>query len=108
MRQEIRLAFRLFWRARAPSAIALLSIALTVGAASVVFAAMRSPAGFPHVTRHESNPTLREESRTLQRAASSLTRRTREVVWLRSGIGWPRDVSSETRHGTLQRALHHE
>jgi len=43
MRQNIRLAFRLLWRARAASAIALLSIALTVGAASVVFAAMRSP-----------------------------------------------------------------
>src|SRR3954466_6096451 len=40
--QDIRLAFRLFWRAPFPTSIALLSIALGVGATSVVFTAIKS------------------------------------------------------------------
>jgi len=40
--QDIRLAFRLFWRAPFPTSIALLSIALSVGATAVVFTAIKS------------------------------------------------------------------
>src|SRR5437899_5845611 len=40
--QDIRLAFRLFWRTPVPTGIALLSIALSVGATAVVFAAIKS------------------------------------------------------------------
>src|SRR6266849_11081018 len=40
--QDMRLAFRLFWRAPLPTSIALLSIALSVGATAVVFTAIKS------------------------------------------------------------------
>src|SRR5271169_1592704 len=40
--QDIRLAFRLFRRTPVPTGIALLSIALSVGATAVVFAAIKS------------------------------------------------------------------
>src|ERR1700686_4025010 len=40
--QDIRLAFRIFWRTPVPTGIALLSIALSVGATAVVFAAIKS------------------------------------------------------------------
>src|ERR1700722_19539426 len=40
--QNIRFAFRLFGRTRVATSIALLSIALTVGASAVVFAAIKS------------------------------------------------------------------
>src|SRR5437879_4160198 len=40
--QDVRLAFRLFRRAPASTAIALLSIGLSVGATAVVFAAIKS------------------------------------------------------------------
>ena len=40
--QDIRIAFRLFSRTPVPTGIALLSIALSVGAAAVVFAAIKS------------------------------------------------------------------
>jgi predicted permease len=40
--QDIRLAFRLFWRTPSLTSIALLSIALSVGATAVVFTAIRS------------------------------------------------------------------
>ncbi|MBV8817806.1 MAG: ABC transporter permease, partial [Acidobacteriaceae bacterium] len=40
--QDLRLAFRLLWRSRIATSISLLSIALTVGAVSVVFAAIKS------------------------------------------------------------------
>ena len=40
--QDIRLAFRIFRRTPVPTAIALLSIALSVGATAVVFAAIKS------------------------------------------------------------------
>ena len=39
---DIRLAFRLFWRTPIPTGIALLSIALSVGATAVVFTAIKS------------------------------------------------------------------
>ena len=42
MLQDIRIAFRFFSRAPAPTAIALLSIALSVGATAVVFAGIKS------------------------------------------------------------------
>ena len=42
MLQDIRIAFRFFRRAPAPTAIALLSIALSVGATAVVFAGIKS------------------------------------------------------------------
>ena len=40
--RDIRLAFRLFLRAPLPAGIALLSIALSVGASAVVFAAIKA------------------------------------------------------------------
>jgi predicted permease len=40
--QDLRLAFRLFWRAPFATALALLSIALSVGATAVVFTAVKS------------------------------------------------------------------
>jgi putative ABC transport system permease protein len=40
--RDIKLAFRLFWRAPAVTGIALVSIALSVGATAVVFAAIKS------------------------------------------------------------------
>ncbi|HLK67365.1 MAG TPA: ABC transporter permease [Bryobacteraceae bacterium] len=40
--QDIRIAFRLLWRTPLPTAIALLSIALSVGATAVVFAAVEA------------------------------------------------------------------
>lgn len=42
MMRDIQHAFRLFWRTPAPTGIALLSIALSVGATAVVFTAVRS------------------------------------------------------------------
>ena len=42
MLQDIRIALRLLWRSRAASAVALLSIVLSVGATSVVFAAVKA------------------------------------------------------------------
>jgi putative ABC transport system permease protein len=42
MVRDIQLAFRLLWRTPASAAIALLSIALSVGATAVVFTAVRS------------------------------------------------------------------
>jgi putative ABC transport system permease protein len=42
MLQDIRISFRFFRRAPAPTAIALLSIALSIGATAVVFAAIKS------------------------------------------------------------------
>ena len=42
MVRDIQLAFRLFWRTPAPTGIALLSIALSVGATAVVFTAVRA------------------------------------------------------------------
>ena len=40
--QDIRIAFRLFWRAPLPTSVALISIALSVGATAVVFTAVKS------------------------------------------------------------------
>src|ERR1700746_2401102 len=40
--QDVKLAFRIFRRTPVPTLIALLSIALSVGATAVVFAAIRS------------------------------------------------------------------
>jgi putative ABC transport system permease protein len=42
MVRDIQLAFRLLWRTPAPTAIAVLSIALSVGATAVVFTAVRA------------------------------------------------------------------
>ena len=42
MVRDIQLAFRLFWRSPAPTGIALLSIALSVGATAVVFTAVKA------------------------------------------------------------------
>jgi hypothetical protein len=42
MLQDVRLAFRLLWRAPLPASVALLSIALSIGAAAVVFAAVKA------------------------------------------------------------------
>jgi len=42
MLQDIRIALRLLWRSRAASAVALLSIVLSVGATSVVFTAVKA------------------------------------------------------------------
>ncbi len=40
--QDIRLAFRLFWRTPSVSAIVLISIAFSVGATAVIFTAIKS------------------------------------------------------------------
>jgi putative ABC transport system permease protein len=42
MLQDVRLAFRLLWRTPLPASGALLSIALSIGAAAVVFAAVKA------------------------------------------------------------------
>ena len=53
--QDIRLAFRIFRRTPVPTGIALLSIALSVGATAVVFAAIKSvlidPLPYAHAER---------------------------------------------------------
>src|SRR5260370_8406091 len=70
MLQDIRIAFRFFSRAPAPTAIALLSIALSVGATAVVFAGIKSvlidalPYAHPEqlVLVRSENPRMQEQS----------------------------------------------
>jgi predicted permease len=60
--QDIRIAFRLLWRAPSLTGIALLSIAVSVGATSVVFAAIKSVLLDPlPYTRPEQLVQLRSE-----------------------------------------------
>ena len=70
---DIRLAFRLFRRTPVPTGIALLSIALSVGATAVVFAAIKSvlidPLPYAHpetlVQIGSEFPLLQEQSHTV-------------------------------------------
>ena len=70
--QDIRLAFRIFRRTPVPTAIALLSIALSVGATAVVFAAIKSvlidPLPYAHA---EQLVQLRSEFPQIQEQAYS-------------------------------------
>ncbi len=89
--QDIRLAFRLFWRAPFPTGIALLSISLSVGATAVVFAAVKSVLIDPLPYRHpEQLVQLRSEYPRMQAQShgdwvvwndtSELTPRTRTLA----------------------------
>jgi predicted permease len=70
--QDIRLAFRLFRRTPVPTAIALLSIALSVGATAVVFAAIKSVLIDPlPYARASELVQFRSEFPTMQRQAQS-------------------------------------
>src|SRR5438105_12295032 len=70
--QDIRLAFRLFRRSPVPTGIALLSIALSIGATSVVFAAIKSvlidPLPYAHA---EQLVQLRSDFPAMQGQANS-------------------------------------
>ena len=72
IRQDIRLAFRIFRRTPVPTGIALLSIALSVGATAVVFTAIKSvlidPLPYTHAERLVQ---LRSEFPGMQRQANS-------------------------------------
>ena len=69
--QDIRIALRLFLRTPVPTAIALLSIALSVGATAVVFAAIRSVLIDPlPYTRPAELVQLRSEYPRLQEQSS--------------------------------------
>lgn len=72
MPQDIRLAFRIFRRTTVPTGIAFLSIALSVGATAVVFAAVKSvlidPLPYAHA---EQLVQLRSEFPQMQEQANS-------------------------------------
>jgi predicted permease len=70
--QDIRLALRLFRRTPVPTGIALLSIALSIGAAAVVFTAIKSVLIDPlPYARASELVQLRSEFPTMQRQAQS-------------------------------------
>ncbi len=90
MLQDIRIAFRFFSRAPAPTAIALLSIALSVGATAVVFAGIKSvlldalPYAHPEqlVLVRSEYPRMREQSSgdwVFWNDAQEIIRRTRTL-----------------------------
>jgi len=70
--QDIRLAFRIFGRTPVPTGIALLSIALSVGATAIVFAAIKSVLIDPLPYAHDSELVqLRSEFPKMQEQANS-------------------------------------
>ncbi len=88
--QDVRLAFRLFQRNWVSTGIALVSIALSVGATSVVFAAIKSvlidPLPYAHVDRlvqvRSEFPKMQEQAHgdwVLWNDAQELIRRTRTL-----------------------------
>ncbi len=88
--QDIRLAFRIFRRTPVPTGIALLSIALSVGATAVVFAAIKSvlidPLPYAHaeelVQLRGEYPKMQEQSNgdwVLWNETPELDRRTRTL-----------------------------
>jgi putative ABC transport system permease protein len=88
--QDIRLAFRIFRRTPVPTGIALLSIALSVGATAVVFAAIKSvlidPLPYAHADRlvqlRGDYPKMQEQSNgdwVLWNETRELDRRTRTI-----------------------------
>ena len=88
--QDIRLAFRIFRRTPVPTGIALLSIALSVGATAVVFAAIKSvlidPLPYAHAERlvqlRGEYPKMQEQSDgdwTSWNESQEVTRRTRTL-----------------------------
>src|SRR5450755_381975 len=87
--QDVRLALRFFWRAPLPTSIALLSIALSVGATAVVFTAIKSvlidplpysrPRELVQMRTDFANAEPSHNDWVLRRDAQEIVRRTRTL-----------------------------